>query len=975
MIDTKTMGLVSDFPLVRATREPLPIQYLDTESVFYGEYEWCLNAVPTVSEIINHLRREVDRFGSLGQPWHLSEAATNIFLLACAVSDTVDDYLLGSGVDFSRAAKVIPAGRHAGRVADKLRAGVRSWRLKNVEKWRNEWELAVGQFLQWYLRFQQDEGAGRLAPTVGAKLTSLLSTKLPVKLSNRRSRIPAAFRSQDLTHFDVLRLGSKFMEAFPERGRNILVVGLRTAGSYLAPLLRAYLQSNGYENVDFVTLRPKKGIAPWEKLRLARCAASKGLVAIVDEPIGTGGTVAKAVGIVRQAGVAPTNVVALFPIHPTGREWNRSYESLVLSTIRVLTLEPEEWYKQAFLEGEVVKDRLKGYFRGRGYPSVSVVASATAERLNREFQLSSDEGFHTRLKRVYEIELQNNSGERETRYVLAKSVGWGWLSYHAFVLARELAPFVPPVLGLRDGILYTEWLCSSEAPTNVESDRSQFVETAASYVAARVRHMGLGQDPSPDLGRENRHAGFERLTTLLSKAYGWSVAMALKRTRIRQELSARPCPYPTLIDGRMRAGEWIRYRDSFRKADFEHHGMGKHQLSVTDPAYDLADLILHWRLSPDEERKLLARYKAKTGDEGISGRLFLYKVLAGTHSIDRALTGLSSARLLHRHQEFNRLYVEARTFLTMQTMRLSAALVTKPRAIRWGSPLVVLDIDGVLDKQIFGYPSTTASGILAFSLLHSHERPVALNTARAVGQMREYCGAYACVGGVAEYGSYVWDAVAKRERVLVSDESMSQLEHLRQHLRQTPGVFVNDDYQYSIQAYVYEKGVTVPLPGALIRNLMAELKTDRLGFHQTYTDTAVIAKEADKGRGLAALLQLAGKGEIETMAVGDSAPDLPMFRMASRSFAPANISCRTIATLLECRISEKAYQAGLLQIVRSLLHTGGDQCKQCEIGMKVGEDGLFFRLLQVADQSRLKRLVQTFLDPMALAAIVERSRN
>jgi hydroxymethylpyrimidine pyrophosphatase-like HAD family hydrolase len=975
MIDTKTTGLVSDSPLVGTMPEPLPIRYLDTESVFYREYGWCLNAVPTVREIINHLRREVDRFGSLGQPWHRSEAATNIFLLACAVSDTVDDYLLGSGVDFSRAAKIIPAGRHAGRVANKLRTALRSRRLKSLEKWRNEWESVVDEFLQWYLRLQQDEGADRFAPTLVAKLTSLLNTKLPVKLNNRRSRIPAAFRSQDLTHFDVLRLGSKFIEAFPERRRDILVVGLRTAGSYLAPLLRAYLKSNGYEKVDFVTLRPKKGIAPWEKLRLARCAASKGLAAIVDEPIGTGGTLAKAVGIVRQAGVAPTDVVALFPIHPTGREWNRSYESLVLSTIRVLTLEPEEWYKHALLEGEVVKDRLKEYFRSRGYRGVSVVVSATTERLTREFQLSSDEGFHTRLKRVYEIELQNDSGERETRYVLAKSVGWGWLSYHAFVVARELAPFVPPVLGLRDGILYTEWLCSSEAPATVDPGRSQFVETAASYVAARVRHMGLGQDPSPDLSREIRHAGFERLTTLLSKAYGWSIAMALKRTRIREELSRCPCPYPTLIDGRMRTGEWIRYADSFRKADFEHHGMGKHQLCVTDPAYDLADLILHWGLSADEERVLVARYATETGDEGISGRLFLYKVLAGTHSIDRALTGLASARLVHRHQEFHRLYVEARAFLTLQTMRFSAALVTKPRAIRWGSPLVVLDIDGVLDKQIFGYPSTTASGILAFSLLHSHGRPVALNTARTVGQMKEYCDAYACVGGVAEYGSYVWDAVAKRERILVSDESMNQLKHLRQHLRQTPGVFVNDDYQYSIQAYVYEKGVTVPLPGALIRNLMAELKTDRLGFHQTYTDTTVIAKETDKGRGLAALLQLAGKGELETVAVGDSEPDLPMFRVASHSFAPANISCRTTATLLQCRISDKAYQAGLLQIVRSLLHTDGDRCEQCEIGMKAGQDGLFFRLLQVADQSRMKRLVQTFLDPMALPAVVERSRN
>lgn len=975
MSNLKGTALASDCGFIPATREPLPVQYLDTETAFYKEYTWCLNVVPKVSEIISHLRREVDRLGSLSQPWHLIEAGTNIFLLACAISDTLDDYLLGSGTDFSRAAKILPMGRRAGRMANKLSAAARSRRLKKLEKWRNEWELAVEQFLQEYLRFRRGEGADRSVPIVAAQLTSLLSAKLPAKLNERRPRIPASFHSQDLTHFDVLKLGGKFMEAFPERRRDILVVGLRTAGSYLAPLLRAYLKSNGYENVDFVTLRPKKGIAPWEQSRLARCAARKGLAAIVDEPIGTGGTLAKAAGLLRQAGVSPNNVVALFPVHPNGREWNRSYESLVLSTINVLTLEPEEWYKHTLLENEAVKGRLEDYFRGRGYASARVVVSATAQRLNREFQLSSDDGFHTRLKRVYEVELRNDSGEMETRYVLAKSVGWGWLGYHAFVIARELAPFVPPVLGLREGILYMEWLYSTDAATTREPGRSQLLETAASYVAARARHLRLAQDPSTDLSRENRHAGIERLTVLFSKVFGWSIARALKRTRIRQELSRRPCPYPTLIDGRMRTCEWIRYGGSFRKADFEQHGLGKHQLSITDPAYDLADVILHWGFSSDEERELLARYTAETGDDGISGRLFLYKVLAGTHSMDRALTGLSSARLLHRHQEFNRLFVEARGFLTMQTMRFCAALVTKPSAVRWGSPLVVLDIDGVLDKGIFGYPSTTPSGILAFSLLHSHERPVALNTARTVGQMRDYCEAYGCVGGVAEYGSYVWDAVAKRERILVSDESMNQLEHLRQHLRRTPGVFVNDDYQYSIQAYVYERGVSAPLPTALIRNLTAELRTDRLSVHQTYMDTTVVAKETDKGRGLAALLQLAGRGDLETIAVGDSEPDLPMFRRASQSFAPSNIACRTTATLLGCRVSEKPYQAGLLEIVRSLLHPSGNFCKQCNIAMNASKDDLFFKLLQVADLPPLRRFVQALLDPMALRAVTERGRN
>ena len=33
-----------------------------------------------------------------------------------------------------------------------------------------------------------------------------------------------------------------------------------------------------------------------------------------------------------------------------------------------------------------------------------------------------------------------------------------WLGYHAFLAGHRLAGFVPPVLGLRDGVLYSEWL-------------------------------------------------------------------------------------------------------------------------------------------------------------------------------------------------------------------------------------------------------------------------------------------------------------------------------------------------------------------------------------------------------------------------------------------------------------------------------------------------------------------------------------
>jgi hydroxymethylpyrimidine pyrophosphatase-like HAD family hydrolase len=951
--------------------EALPVHSLEAESAFYRNYAWCLDAVPTVGVILERLREEFARFGALDEPWQRTEVAKNIFLLACAVSDTLDDFLLGSSVDFSRIGGMVPGGRRVGKFANHAVSAARSLRLKKLGQWRAKWQSAVEDYLEWQSAYL---GQGLTEPSgAGANLLALSNSKLPADFTRRRARIPAAFRSQDLTHFDISKLGSKFAAEFPDRGREILVIGLRTAGSYFAPFLRAYLKLHGFQSINTVTLRPKRGIAPWERERLIKCASQGGLAIIVDEPVGTGATLAKAIGILHRTGIAHRNVAALFPIHPTGRDWNRSSDALVLSTIRVLTLEPEEWYKHQRLEPATVQERVTEYFQSRGYRSAQVVISNTSQQLNQGLQLSSDEGFHTRLKRVYQVELQNASGQAETRYVLAKSVGWGWLSYHAFTIASGLPSFVPPILGLRDGILYMEWV-RPNGTTQVEPDRRQLVETAAKYVAERVHHMRLPEDSAPYLNREGRHAGFDQLMGQLIRAYGWNLAMGLKRARVREQLS-RPCPYPTLVDGRMRACEWIQDSGSVRKADFEHHGLGKHQLSMTDPAYDLADVVLHWNLSFEEEQELITRYKANTGDSQIGERLLLSKVLAGTHSIGRALSGLHNSRLHHRHQEFNRLYLEARTFLTLQTLRFSSGLAAKPNSIHWANPLVVLDIDGVLDKQIFGYPCTTAAGILAISLLHAHDQPFALNTARTVSQMKQYCRAYGCVGGGAEYGSYVWDATTDRSQVMVCDASLDQMERLRQHLRRTPGIFLNDDYQYSVQAFVYEKNATVPLPTTLIRDLMAELKLDRLKFHQTFTDTTVVASETDKGRGLAALLQLANQSTVETIAVGDSEPDLPMFRTATRSFAPANISCRSTASLLGCEVSEQPYQAGLLQIVRSILHPAGDDCKRCDISINARKDDLFFELLQVADQSRLKRLVRAMLDPMAFRSVADRFRN
>ncbi len=959
--------------LLEPAREPLQTELLDTEVRFYRSYPWCLNIFPTIGEVVQHLHHELERLDQLDEEWHHSEVMTNVFLLSSAMTDALDDFLLGEDYDFSKAVAVVPEIRPAIGVLKSLVEVPRKFhwlRVRRLRQWREDWEIAVEQFLKLFV--SEGRLGGNVLAASGSRLADLLRTKLPGDLLSRRPRFPAAFSTQDLTHVDILTLGQKFVTAFPDRQRPLVVVGLRTAGSYFAPLLGAYLRTEGYRDVECVTIRPKKGIGPWEEARLARCGRSGARAVIVDEPPDTGSTLANAVGILRKAGIIARDVVALLPVHPTRRDWNRGYEFLPLAEVCVLTLLPEEWHKHRRLEPDVVESLLQTYYGKRAYVNARVMTSTTAERFNAQLQHLSEEKFHTRLKRVYEVRLRTHAGQIETRYVLAKSVGWGWLGYHAFIAAQELSDFVPPVLGLRDGILYTEWLPQSDPPP-AQQDREQLLHTAASYVAARVRSMGLGIDPSPMLSREGYHKGLDLLANMLSKAYGWKAAAVLKRGRIRHELSRHPTPFPTLIDGKMRSEEWIAGSGSFLKTDFEHHGMGKTELNVTDPAYDLAEAILYFGLSRSEETRFLRRYAEECGDGDVAERLFLHKLLAGASAMTAALANVHDPRLVHRHQEFNQQYNDTENFLTVQTARFCAGLCGRPETLRWHSPLVVMDIDGVLDRQIFGFPSTTSAGIQAMSLLHAHDFAVAVNTARTMSNVKEYCETYGFVGGVAEYGSAIWDAVGGRERVLVSLESLDQLECVRSALRQIPGVFLNDTNLYSIRAYTYEHGRTVPLPTTLIRTVMASLNADRLTFHQTYIDTAVLAREIDKGRGLLALLTLVGKPELETLAIGDSEPDLAMFRVATRCFAPSHISCRKVAKLLGCHIADRPFQTGLLRAVRSMLHPNGDRCDHCR---SCGQSwpktrNLFLSLLDTADQKRLVLLLRALRDPMALQAFVK----
>jgi hydroxymethylpyrimidine pyrophosphatase-like HAD family hydrolase len=957
-----------------AMSERVPVQRdkLPAETNFYSAYDWCLDPHLTVGEAIERLAGEIDRLPSTPGGWQTVEVTTNMYLLSCSLLNGIDEYVRGHTLRLpAQLAKTRP-GRIALWATEKVTETLPKQNRTRVRRWKEEWENGLDGFFVVLAR--RDSDPASFAESA-QKLSGLLQSQLPSDLLDLRLGVPSAFGRLDLTHFDVLTLGRRFVQQYPDRSHPILLLGLRTAGTYFSALLRSFFKAEGYQQVASLTVQPKKGPSRRERKELARYAKQGFTLAIVDDPPNTGDTIVLAVDIARQAGFDLARIKALVPTHPATRNWANTLPDWL-----VITLEPERWRKHQLLDPKNVENRLAEYFTRQGFSDVRVVGSRRADELNAGLQNGSNRNRGAMLKRIFEVQLWTPQGKNETRYVLAKSVGLGYLGYPAFLAAHRLSDFVPPVLGLRDGILYTEWLPQHSGAGDVRSDREIWIETTAAYVAARTRLLSLPKRRAA--GKAIHENGLVLLAKSFGRAYGRFVLDVPMRSWIQQRLYRLHCPFPTLIDANMGHAKWIEGKFGPLKTGYYGHGLGKTQLNAIDPAYDLAETILSFALSPEEEGRLIRRYIEYSGDTEVGQRLFMNKLLAGLWTMESAQEHLFGVMQTgQRQQELHRRFLGAWDFLIVQTARFCGARCRPSRPGSWRQPLVMLDIDGVLDQRVFGYPCTTAAGMEALSLLATHGYSVALNTARSAAEVKDYCEAYGLAGGVAEHGAYLWDAVAQCGQPLVDQETMVQLDELREQLRRIPGVFLDDRHQYSIRAFMFEmrprslllrllnsirsfgvgQGVPTPLPTLVVNHLITTLRLDRLSFHHTMIDTAIVAKDTDKGTGLTALRDRVLGPDAETIAIGDTEADLPMFRAATRSFAPAQISCRRRARLLGCEISRYRYQRGLLDIVRTLLGCGpgGDPIERAN---ESDGETLFLDLLRAADHPNARALVRALFD-------------
>ena len=140
-------GIVGDqAPVHLGSRDLLSDVPLPAEADFYSRYRWCFDACPVLREVVNHLWAELAKLDQVPAGWQQSEVVTNIFLLSCSITDTIDDYLLGNTYDFSKLERAFPLAKpcvHGLKALVSVTSRLRRKRLTSLCRWKEVWRASV----------------------------------------------------------------------------------------------------------------------------------------------------------------------------------------------------------------------------------------------------------------------------------------------------------------------------------------------------------------------------------------------------------------------------------------------------------------------------------------------------------------------------------------------------------------------------------------------------------------------------------------------------------------------------------------------------------------------------------------------------------------------------------------------------------------------------------------------------------------
>jgi len=926
-----------------------------TEQLFYERYAWCLNPLQPLDRLFVQLGDELEWYPALESEWQRQEARINLYLLTCAIHCTVSDYLAPRLPSFSKLASRWPRARLALSAAGKAALGANHLRSAlfdgAVLSWHREWEgcvnLACGILLN-ELGAQSPQTA-----QLAAMSRELEGRDLPRTLRSAPMQLVSGFRAQDLTHHDAIALADAFDLSHSTHDGSLAIVGARTAGAYFAPLMHARLQQRGW-NSSWIAVRPKTGLGHWEKKNLLAMTSQAAQVLIVDDHPDTGETIRLMIDLLEGCGVSREKITVVVPSHEAQSDSGALTGGY--TDVKLVTISPQDSHKHKILASEKMR-RLIEQLISSVRPGAVVIDDEDTNAINRQLEAHLYDDFQVHIKRVFALKMP--WPDKKIHRVLAKSVGWGWLGYHAYLAGNRLHEFVPKVYGLRDGMLFSEWI---EAQPYQAHSQGEIAERVATYTAARVKRLSLADDPaatqwSPSVG------GSYTLAKVLRGVYPpylrWLKMRALWKT-----LQAYTTTRPAFIDGNLAQNEWLADGKNLLKIDYEHHGFGNPAPNVVDAAYDLALAALKLNLSPDVQRSMLEKYNGLTDDQGAGERLVLHALSCGHLAAEWARFHALRARTVQASKQLEAEHIHACNFLTYTLAAFCAEQFAEGTAealnTEWSKNLFFLDLDGVFDRSSFYFPHTTVSGMAALATLRRHGYSVVLNTGRPVAHVRRYCSSYGLAGGIAEYGCVFVDRIAGREKLLIDAESREQLTGLRTRLMDQNGVFIDPTYEVAIRGYGLQSGQAVGLPETFVREALREFP--RLTFISSPVDTYIVPVGAGKGSSTRKVMDKMMAVRETSAAIGDTDNDLPMLGCVAKAYVPANANkeMRHEALRLGHSLMRAPFQRGLLQAVQDL--TGDRQGLQTispesEHRDQIQKQHILMTMLEIGDRTAVQHLI------------------
>jgi hydroxymethylpyrimidine pyrophosphatase-like HAD family hydrolase len=893
--------------------------------------------------LVTNLLNDLDTLASLLRVAIDQESWLNAFLVAAGMNQIAEDHLHQGDLSLPRVA------RHVRRVAPlpfgvMAAAAVRSfdatlWATRSLpvsERRTIAWQRSLGALLEELADAVVSPPSTAAKEWVGRSSAALQQdlARLPADLRRSIVRLPSCFRNFDQQPADLARLTDELASRWPDRGQEIAVVGVRTSGSYTAPLHGAFLRALGYRKVRVLTFRPGQRWRRHETKALEAAIRSGGLALVTDDAPKSGGSIAKTAAELERLGFAPKSILlavqTLGETSPLPERLSR-YPSVVLPW--------HEWSVHTRLDPQAVRLTL-----------ASLLGPSTEVRSVKRLPLSSPGPPRGHLQARYRVVLCDRSGgDPRELDVHAKGVGLGYFGEQALSVARPLQHFLPDVIGAMDGLLYRRWLPGSSRLRDIATGYEEKVaREVVDYAVSRAAALPVAEDVS--LRLVDRGAVWQRAADILARAYGPAAQLARPLTHPLAKALLR-VDRPSVIDGRMDLAAWFvrPESDDLDKIEFDEAAFNSLDVHCYDHVFDVAG-VAPLKSDPAVAAALLQAYSERTGKTIAPERWLLYRLV----------------HVAEAHRDEPTESVEAERAFARAMSQFYRATVFDDLAADPTGPVCGVDLDWALETRRLGFPSITPAGAFAIHALARHGYRVVLATGRSIGEVRERCRAYRLIGGVAEYGAAVFDARSGRVRDLLSAEDRDMLDAVRGNLLTAEGAVLDPAYGGSVRTFRFdETGRRRGLREETILTVLEAAGFDgRVRAIRGAYQTDFMVNTIDKGVGLRALANELGveaadaNAKMLALAFGDSIEDLPMMDLATRAAAPANAD--TAVRAAGIHIVGKPNQLGLAQSVAMLIGHRPGSCNKCRVIHLPAGSRLLLSALAAQDSRGLRKIFHAF---------------